>query len=30
LQVVNTSDIAKEKAVEYKVVLEKQKKSSSS
>ncbi len=30
LQVVNTSDIAKEKAIEYKVVLEKQKKSSSS
>lgn len=30
LQVVSTSDIAKEKAIEYKVVLEKQKKSSSS
>lgn len=30
LQVVNTSDIAKEKAIEYKVVLEKQKKGWSS
>jgi len=30
LQVVNNSDIAKEKAIEYKVMLEKQKKSSSS
>ncbi|NVP18083.1 translation initiation factor IF-2 [Candidatus Gracilibacteria bacterium] len=30
LQVVNTSDIAKEKAIEYKVVLEKQKKGGSS